>query len=71
MGAGAGPGRWGGTCLFLHKNVLRNRLECSFGAVCKGQKRCSSLNFPQKVHDFALDVQDFSPGKISQNQGEN
>ena len=31
MGEGAGQGREdGGTCVFLHKNVLRNRLERRF-----------------------------------------
>ena len=40
-GSGWGPvrGGWGGkgTCVFLHKNVRRNRLECRFGAVCRGK----------------------------------
>ena len=34
MGTGAEPG-WGGdrgTCVYLHKNMRRNRLECRFGA---------------------------------------
>ena len=38
-GQGWGPGlgqagAGGGTCVFLNKNVHRNRLECCFGAVC-------------------------------------
>ena len=39
-GAGSGTDRQGGgggTCMFLHKNVLRNRLECSFGAEYLGE----------------------------------
>ena len=44
--AGPGPGRDGGrgragmgwgTCVFLHKNVRRNRLECRFGAEYRGK----------------------------------
>ena len=34
MGAGAGPGKGGGErCVFLHKKVCRNRVECRFWAV--------------------------------------
>ena len=36
-GWGPGPGG-GGTCVFLHKNVRRNRLECRFGAEHRGKK---------------------------------
>ena len=43
-GLGAGQGDWTGqwdargTCMFLNKNVGRNRLEHSFRAVCQGKK---------------------------------
>ena len=35
QGWGLGPGRARRTCMFLHKNKRRNRLECRFGAVCR------------------------------------
>ena len=39
LGRDGGRGRAGGwgTCVFLHKNVRRNRLECRFGAEYRGK----------------------------------
>ena len=33
----ARPGRGWGTCVFLHKNVRKNRLECRLGAEYRGE----------------------------------
>ena len=64
MGVGAWQGRGGrGTCVFLHKNVHRNRLECSFRAACQESNRHFSLIFFREVLDFPLNILDFSQGK--------
>ena len=46
-GPGPGQGRAGGrgTCVFLHKTLHRNRLECRFGTVCLGKKLYFSPDF--------------------------
>ena len=69
--AGVEPGRDGArgraggglTCVFLHKNVRRNRLKYLFGAVCRGKNRYFSPDFFREVPDFALYILDFFRGK--------
>ena len=62
MGAGAGPVQGGGTCVLLHKNVRRNRLECSFWAVCQGENLYFSPEFSWRYRFPA--ILDFPLGKI-------
>ena len=64
---GPEPGRAGGgggkTCVFLHKNVHRNMLQYSFGAVFRGKKPVFFTRFFREVPNFSLDMPDFSRGK--------
>ena len=58
-GQGWGPGlgqagAGGGTCVFLNKNVHRNRLECCFGAVCWDKKTEFFCGFPWTYWIFPL-----------------
>ena len=51
----AGPGqpwRGGGTCMLIHKNVSRNRVECRFGAECSRKIRYFPLDFSREVPNF-------------------
>ena len=45
----------GGTFVFLHKSVRRNRAECRFEAICRGESPAFSQNFFREVPDFCLD----------------
>ena len=60
-GAGAGPGRGGGgwTCVFLRKNVRRNRLECRFGAEYRGENPVLFTAIFREVQDISLVFPDF------------
>ena len=60
-----GTGRAGGTCVFLHKNVLRNMLACLLGAVCRGEKLvfCTGC-YPEGI-DFFPHYTGFFPRKKS------
>ena len=75
-GPGPGQGRAGGrgTCVFLHKTLHRNRLECRFGTVFRGKKLVFFIGFfpgsSRKVQDFPLDIPNFSRRKIRQNREE-
>ena len=66
-GWGPGQGRRGwGTCVFLHKNVRRNRLECSFGAEYRGENPLFfSGFFPRGTcpTGYSPRFPEFSPGK--------
>ena len=62
MGAGAGQGR-GGTCVFLHKNVRRNRLECRFGAEYRGENQVFFTRFFQGVTGYFPCFTGFFRGK--------
>ena len=61
----AGMGGWGGwgTCMFLHKKVRRNRLECQFGVEYRGKIRYYLLDFFREVQNISLVFLDFSRGK--------
>ena len=75
-GPGPGQGRAGGrgTCVFLHKTLHRNRLECRFGTVFRGKKLVFFIGFfpgsSRKVQEFPLNIPKFSRRKIRQNRGE-
>ena len=71
--AGPGWGRWpgrgggGGDVRFVHKNVLRNRLECLFGAVGRGnRKKPAFFNgfFFWRYHDRIFPLIYFPQGNI-------
>ena len=47
--------------MFLYKTVHRDRLECSFGAVCQG-KTGIFTGFSWEVLKFPLDILGFPPG---------
>ena len=67
----AGMGRaGGGTCVFLHKYVRRNRLGCRFGAEHRGKNPYYSLDFFREVQDISLIFPDFFRGKIPANSRE-
>ena len=54
MGACRAGQPWRGTCVLIHKNVWRNRLESRFRAEYRGVDRYFSPDFFQEVPDFSL-----------------
>ena len=64
MGAGAGQGGWG-TCVFLNKNVRRNRLECRFRAEYQGENPVFFSGFFPRGTGYFPRFPKFSPRKKS------
>ena len=66
QGWGQGQDRAGwavGTCVFLHKNVHKNRLECLFGAVCSKKTVFFTWFFSGGTGIFPLHTGIFQRGK--------
>ena len=68
---GGRVGLGGGTCVFIHKNVFGNRVECCFGAVRLGKKKVFFTRFFQGGTRLFLQIQDFSRGRKLQESIEN